>query len=78
LDGKHGGPVASAKEIDFWGWLAITIREISKPFAVCGPSLCAAPRKKDDLVPSPFKLWTSQAALTEGTAVPVVAVTWKP
>ena len=104
LDGKLG-PIASAKEIDFWGachpltassahtatrfasiqrllpftgWLAITIREISKPFAVCGPSLCAAPRKKDDLVPSPFKLWTSQAALTEAAAVPVVAVTLKP
>jgi len=81
-DAKLGGPVAVAKEVDFWGWLAITIREVSKPFALCGPSLCAAPRRKEDLVPSPFKLWTSQAALAEraaeGAATPVVAVKWKP
>ena len=68
--------------LPFAGWLAITIREVSKPFALCGPSLCAAPRRKEDLVPSPFKLWTSQAALAEraaeGAATPVVAVKWKP
>jgi hypothetical protein len=64
--------------LPFTGWLANAIREFSKPFAVCGPSLCAAPRRKDDFVPSPFKLWTSQATLTEGAATPVVAVTWKP
>ena len=116
-DAQLGGPVAVAKEVDFWGachpltassaptqksclrvlsvllpfagWLASTIREVSRPFAVCGPSLCAGPRRKEDFVPSPFKLWTGQAALgeraaaerleraAEGAATPVVAVHWK-
>jgi len=54
--------------LPFAGWLATTIREVSKPFAVCGPSLCAGPRRKEDFVPSPFKLWTGQAALGERAA----------